>query len=255
MNELYRERRGEGPPLLLLHATLSDSRQLRALATRLAEHSTVVSVDRRGSGKSALQEPAAPIDVAAHVEDLVRVMIEESLDSAAVVGHSYGGCVALELASRRPELVRGVFAYEPPYAQVASRPVRGGIEEIGRRTIAARDRGDLGAAAMTFLEGVSGADVVAALGPGARARVEGAGQGAVSDATLLGMDPDGLASISCPVRITTGEASAPTYVEIAEALAARIPNARHTRLPGLEHMAPVLRPDTIAAAILEFLDA
>jgi pimeloyl-ACP methyl ester carboxylesterase len=255
MTVFYRQRRGDGPPLLLLHATLSNSRQTRALANGLAERFTVLSIDRRGSGKNVTQDPAAPIEVATHVEDLAEVMAVESVGPAVVVGHSYGGCVALELAARRPELVRGVFAYEPPYGQVASREVREGIAEIGRRTLAARDRGDLGSAALAFLEGVAGADAVAALGPAARARVERAGQGAVADATLLGMDPDGLTGIGCPVRIATGDASAPLYAEIAEALAARIPDASHVRLSGLDHMAPVLRPDTIAAAIFEFLDA
>jgi len=255
MTLLYRERRGDGPPLLLLHATLFNARHVRALATKLAKRFMVVSVDRRGSGQSATEGPAAPIDVAAHVEDLAQIVAAESFGPVAVVGHSYGGCLALELAARHPELVRSVFAYEPPYAQVASAEVREGMAKVGRQTIAARDRDGLGAAALTFMAGVSGTAAVAALSPGARARIERAGQGAVADATLLGMDPDGLKHISCPVRITTGDASAPTYAEIAEALAARIPGASHERLPGLDHMAPVLRPDAIAAVILEFLDA
>ena len=45
-------RTGEGPPLLLLHATLSSSRQLQSLANRLAASYPVIAVDRRGSGES-----------------------------------------------------------------------------------------------------------------------------------------------------------------------------------------------------------
>jgi pimeloyl-ACP methyl ester carboxylesterase len=252
---VHHERRGGGSPLLLLHATLSSSRQLRALATRLASSHTVVSVDRRGSGRSVFEGPAGPLDVATHVEDVAEILAAEGLGPVAVVGHSYGGCIALELAVRRPELVRALFVYEPPYAQVASPAVREGIAEIGRRTLAARDADGLAAAALAFMEGVSGAPAVAALSPAGRAQVERGGQGAVADATLRGMRPDALDRISCPVRVVTGDASAAAYADIAAALVQRIPDAEHVSLSGLDHMAPVLQPDRVAASIFEFLAA
>lgn len=250
---LHYERHGEGPALLLLHSTLSSSRQLRTLATRLAQRFTVISVDRRGSGRSTFEGPAEPILVTTHLEDLARIIAGEGLGPVATVGHSYGGCIAIELASHHPELVTAVFAYEPPYALVASPEAQAGLAEVGRRTLVARDEDGLAAAALMFMAGVSGADAVAAMSPGARRRVEEAGQGAVADATLEGMDPDALGHIGCPVRIATGGASAPFYAEIADALVARIPAADHLRLPGLEHLAPVLRPDAIAEAIEGFL--
>ena len=253
MTPLHYDRRGEGPPLLLLHATLSSSRQLRTLATRLATAHTVVSVDRRGSGQSTFEGPARPIEVATHVDDLALIIEAEQLGPVALVGHSFGGCVALELAARRPQLVRAVFAYEPPYAQVAPPDVQEDMAEVGRRTLAAHDGAGPGAAALTFMEAVSGAEAVATLSPAARARVELAGQGAVADATLLGMDPDALDRLSCPVRIVTGADSAAFYAHIAAALVARIPASDHQRLDGLDHMAPVLRPEPIADAVEEFL--
>ena len=250
---LYYERHGDGPPLLLLHSTLSSSRQLRTLALRLARRYTVVSIDRRGSGRSTLDGPSEPIPVTTHIDDLADIIAAEDLGPVAAVGHSFGGCIAIELASHQPDLVGAVFAYEPPYAPVAPAEARAGMAEVGRRTLAARNEQGLPAAALTFMEGVSGADAVAALSPSARARVERAGQGAVADATLSGMDPEALHRITCPVRIATGGASAPFYAEIADALAARIPGADHLRLPGLEHMAPVLRPDATADAVEDFL--
>ncbi len=93
------------------------------------------------------------------------------------------------------------------------------------------------------------AAAVTALGEAARARVGEAGQGAVADATLKGMDPSGLAHIACPVRIATGGRSQPLYVAIAEDLVERISGADHVRLEGLDHMAPVLRPEAVALAV------
>jgi pimeloyl-ACP methyl ester carboxylesterase len=67
------------------------------------------------------------------------------------------------------------------------------------------------------------------------------------------MDADGLSRIECPVRIATGTASGPLYGAIADGLVARIPGADRVELDGLDHMAPVLRPDPVAAAVEEFL--
>jgi len=253
MKLLHYERVGHGPPLILLHATLSSSRQLRALATRLSAGFSVVSIDRRGSGQSAADAPPEPIDMAVHAADVAAVADAEGLDPSAIVGHSYGGCVALELAVCRPELVSAVFAYEPPYIPVAPPGVQADMAEVARRMLEARDRGDLEEVALTFMEAVSGAEAVAALKPAARARVGRAGQGVIADATLLGMDPDGLEHISRPVRIATGGASQPLYADIATALADRIPGASLGRLDGLDHMAPVLSPEAFASAVEAFL--
>jgi pimeloyl-ACP methyl ester carboxylesterase len=250
---IHYQREGAGPPLLLLHATLSSSRQLRSLASALARCFTVVSVDRRGSGGSAIDAPAAPIDVATHLDDLVAIARAEALGPAVVVGHSYGGCVALELAARQPERVAAVFAYEPPYGPLAPPAAQAHMAQVAGRTLAAAAGGELAAAALAFMEGVSGAAAVASLSPAARARIGRAGQGAVADATLLGMRPDGLGAIECPTRITTGLASERLYADIAEALAARIPAASHQRLDGLDHLAPILQPAAIAAAIGSFV--
>jgi len=252
---VYR-RVGSGPPLILLHGTLSSARQLRTLASRLAGRFTVLSVDRRGSGDSvaAAASPLGPIDVAVHIEDLVAIASAEGVGASTIVGHSYGGCLALELAARRPELATAVFAYEPPYGPLAPAVVQNHMAEVGRRTLEASKRDGLAAAALTFMAGVSGEAAVEALSPAARERIGRAGTGAIADATLLGMDPHGLAVISCPTMIATGGASDRVYVEIAEALADHIGGAVHDRIPGVDHMAPIMAPDVVAAAIDAFAD-
>jgi len=243
-----------GPPLVLLHATLSSSRQLRPLADQLAVRFSVLGIDRRGSGAGAGlgREPAAAVDVAVHVDDLVAILDTMQLGPCIVVGHSYGGCLGLELAARHPERARSVWAYEPPYAPLAPPDVRERLAEVGRRTREAGEQGDGAAAAEAFFESVAGPGALATLSPVARERIRSQGGAAIAESTLRGLEASGLAGISCPVRIATGTSSAPWYVPIADALVERIPGAVHERIERADHGAPLTDPAAIAASIMGF---
>ena len=113
------------PLVVLLHATLSTGRQLAPLARALAAPGDlrVVAPDRRGSGERRLDPPRA-VDVAEHLADLAALLDAEGAGRAVLVGHSFGGVVALEAAARLPERVAAVVAYEPPYGPLAEAAVR-----------------------------------------------------------------------------------------------------------------------------------
>ena len=243
---------GQGSPILLLHATLSTAVQLARLARRLAAAgATVVSIDRRGSGESRQADPR-PVAVAVHVADALAVLDAEGLDGLEapfVVGHSYGGVVALELAARAPRRVRGVVAYEPPYASLADDATRLAMRRLGAATVRAHRVGGAPAAAETFLRAVAGDGAFEALPERSRAFVLAEGDGALVDAALRGLDPAGLARIAVPVVVATGGASERLYRPIADALVARIPGARRVVLPGLPHTAPITEPGPIVELV------
>ncbi|MBF8290319.1 MAG: O-succinylbenzoic acid--CoA ligase [Chloroflexi bacterium] len=246
---------GEGKlPILLLHGTLSNGRQLTPLAAELARagDTRVLAVDRRGSGASRLPDPA-PIDIGVHVEDLVAVLDREAIGTVALVGISYGAVQALELAARQPDRVIAVVAWEPPYGPLASLADAARMFEIGVATETAHRAHGPAAAAEVFLRGVAGHAAWERLSPRARAFIEGEGDGALADAALAGLDPEGLARIAAPVTLITGDASEPFYAPIADALVARVPGARRIRLPGLGHAGPILDPSTVAATVREAL--
>jgi lipase len=103
-----------GPPdaatLLCLHGVTSWGGRFRVLAeTRLARF-RVVAPDLRGHGVSDW-EPPWSLD--AHVGDLVDTLNALHLDRVDVVGHSFGGRLALELAARHPERVGRVVLLDP----------------------------------------------------------------------------------------------------------------------------------------------
>jgi pimeloyl-ACP methyl ester carboxylesterase len=241
--------------ILLLHGTLSNAAQLDRLAASLARPGdvTVHALDRRGSGSSRLAQPR-PLDVSVHVDDLVAYLDCRGIDRAAVVGVSFGGALALELAARHPDRVAAVVAYEPPYGPVADPATQAAFGELAGAVAEAHATGGAAAAAETFLRAVAGDAAWDRLSPRARAFLEHEGDGALADAGLAGLDPDGLARIVAPVTILTGGASEPFYAPIADALAARIPGARRDTLVGWTHTSPITQPGIVAAALRACLE-
>ena len=183
------------PTIVLLHATLSASIQLVGLARLLAARGPVLSLDRRGSGESRADAPR-PLDVAVHVADVAALLDAEGVAAAILVGHSFGGVVALEAAARLPGRVRAVVAWEPPYGPLADGPTRAAFAAVAAATERAHATGGGTAAAATFLAGVAGDGAWAALSTRARAFIAAQGDGAYADAALAGLDPDGLARIT-----------------------------------------------------------
>jgi pimeloyl-ACP methyl ester carboxylesterase len=98
---------GAGEPLLLLHGLAGSSRNWCEALPALVERYRVISVDLPGHARSgALPRGATTADFASSV---AAVLDAESVEGALVAGHSFGGLVALRLAQRRPELVRGLL--------------------------------------------------------------------------------------------------------------------------------------------------
>ncbi|MCU0482807.1 MAG: alpha/beta fold hydrolase [Chloroflexi bacterium] len=242
------------PAVVLLHATLSTGRQLGALARELAAPGDlrVLAPDRRGSGTRRLDDPR-PVSIDEHLADLAALLDAEGIERAILVGHSFGGALAIEAAARLPDRVAGVVAYEPPYGPLAEPDVRVAFADLARATAESFAAGGPGAAAAVFVDGVGGPGSWDALPDRTRAFLVREGAGALADAGLTGLRPEGLAAISCPVTILLGTASEPFYRPIAAALAARVRGARRVDLAGLRHTAPITDPVAIAAAVREVM--
>ena len=104
-------RAGSGPPVLLLHGGPGlGFDYLRDLADELAEENDVVWYQQRGLAPSGSE---GPFTVATEVGDARRVLDALGWDKAYVVGHSWGGHLALHVAEALPERVFGVLAVDP----------------------------------------------------------------------------------------------------------------------------------------------
>lgn len=103
----------EGPPVVLVHGLLVGNLAgwFFTVAPELAETRPVILYDLRGHGLS--ERPPTGYDVATLAEDL-SALTEDTPGPLTLVGHSYGGLVALHLARTRPERVERLALLEAP---------------------------------------------------------------------------------------------------------------------------------------------
>ena len=102
-----------GDPILAIHGVKSHGRRFRRLAEEAWPERTTLAVDLRGHGASTW---APPWDVATHVADLLETLDAEGVERVAVVGHSFGGCLATHLAAAAPERVERFVLLDPAIA-------------------------------------------------------------------------------------------------------------------------------------------
>ncbi len=103
--ELHYELAGEGPRLLYISGTGGDLRTKPGVFDGpLPKHFEVLAYDQRGMGRSS--KPDAPYSMADYADDAAALMDAVGWDEARVIGVSFGGMVAQELALRHPSKVK-----------------------------------------------------------------------------------------------------------------------------------------------------
>jgi pimeloyl-ACP methyl ester carboxylesterase len=113
---------GEGPPVVLLHGLAGCAANWVEVAAALAARHRVLALELPGHGGSPPLPESGGIDAFA---DAVAAAIEaEAAAPALVVGHSFGGQVALRVAERSPALVRGLLLVAPSGIETRRRAAR-----------------------------------------------------------------------------------------------------------------------------------
>lgn len=109
---LHYIRGGAGPTVILLHGFPEDWYEYRRVIPRLAEHFTVMAVDLRGLGGSAVTTDG--YDAANMAEDVHQLAERLHLGHVYLVGHDIGGMVAYAFVRRYPEASRGAMIIDAP---------------------------------------------------------------------------------------------------------------------------------------------
>jgi pimeloyl-ACP methyl ester carboxylesterase len=227
--------------VVIVHGSMDSSASFARLDDQLPDMN-VTRYDRRGYGRS-IHPGDDPVDVAGHVEDLVTVLGD---DPAVVLGHSFGGVIALAAAATAPDLVRGVVAYEAPMPWVPWWP------EVPLPETLDCDRGVLDRAAETFMRRAMGPQRWDELPSDKKASFFASAPAWVTElwSAVHGIPaPYDPARIRVPVVSAYGTATDPRHTRAAEVLAAEVPCAKLVQIDGADHVVHRRRPDALADLI------
>jgi pimeloyl-ACP methyl ester carboxylesterase len=238
--------------VFLVHGAGMDQSVWTLQGRHLAFHGwNALAVDLPGHGRARGQEPLASIGAMAEWLDGV---IGETLDHhAAVIGHSMGALVALELAARRPERVTALallgaaaaMPVHPDLLDLAARHDPKAVELILDWGFG--PRGKLGGNPLPGAWVMGTARQLLLRGDPAVLAADLAACAAYADG------PAAAAAVRCKALVLAGAEDRMTPLPAARALAAAIPGAQLTELPATGHMLMVEAPEETRKALAVFL--
>lgn len=251
---------GDGPPLLLAHATGFHGRVWEPVAAHLPDFHCFAP-DLRGHGDSVIP-PGLAFEWSGFASDILAIVEAMGWTDLGAAGHSKGGAALLLAEQRRPGTFRSLYLFEPivfpPFDGPV--PVSNPLADGARRR---RDRFDSYDAAYANFASKPPLD---ALHPAAlRAYVDG-GFAQQADGTVvlkcrpeteaevytMGSQHDAyvhLADVRCPVTVAAGVEIPFSPSSFAPPIVSALPHGRLERHDDLGHFGPLEDPATIARAI------
>jgi len=252
------EVQGSGEPVVLIHGShIADTFATLMAEPALRDHFSLIRYHRRGFAGSSRAD--APLPISRQAADCLALLRQLGVQRAHLVGHSYGGAIALQLALDAPEAVRSLSLLEPALFDVPSFVQ---LSEQIERTAQIYEAGDKAGAVDAFLEAVCGREYRAALDR----RLPGAFEQAVTDAgTFFDVELPALgewtfsredaARINHPVLGVLGadsDAVWPGWGESHRLSLEWLPQAKPFVLPRAAHLLQVQNPGDMARGLAAF---
>ena len=254
-SSFYYEEQGEGQPILLIPPSGSTASTWGTLPRDLAGAGRVIAYDRRGYTRSGGEVIRSATE---HTRDAAAILDALEARPTVLVGTSAGATIALDLAVRRPDLVRAVVVHEAAW-QALRHPDASGLVVLAKIQWLAW-RGRYGQAAETLLRWVyayrDGGSAWDAFPEQWRRTARENGRSVVADlkSTMGGYpSPQDLATIAAPVVCTYGSRSRSYMRAVTRSLAHAIPATSVREIGGAAHAVAFDAPGNFAQVIAEVI--
>ncbi|MEV8374894.1 alpha/beta hydrolase [Kribbella sp. NPDC056861] len=232
---------GSGPAVVLVHAGVCDARMWARQVEDLRVDHRVITLDLRGFGETPLTAGAKYSDAG----DVLELLDELGVETAKVVGSSYGGYVVLQAASRQPERFSRLVLMSPPADDV--------VPTDDFRAFAAEENELLAAG---DIDGAAELNVRTSVGPEgddeARELVR-VMQKHAFEVQLAAGDVDNdeweVGGITAPIKLFTGAHELRFFAACVKHLSELLPEVEHTELPWAGHLPSLERPAEMTALI------
>ena len=254
-DRFYREA-GTGEPIVLLHCSAGSSGAWVPVMNQLGRDYRALAPDLLGYGRSAPWPLDVPLTSGGEL-GVLEALLNVAGRPVHLVGHSYGGTVALSAARRFPRRVASLTLIEP----VAFHLLRSADEPDGWREVTALAERHLAligegrdaAAAEAFVTYWSGPKAWQQMPHAARdAAVRSAAKVAAEWLLMFAAedDLDEIAGIEAPTLLVCGGRTRTPARWVVEILRQALPHAQHHEIADAGHMSPLTHPACVADTIL-----
>lgn len=245
---------GQGELVVLLHSGGMSSRQWRRLIDGLARTHRALAPDLLGSGSNPPWEDDPGFHYARDL-DAVRALLETTDAPFHLIGHSYGGMLALQLARRMPSRVRSLAVYDP-----VAYGVLAGTDDDAAQTALLLDEAIGGGDAWfeRFVDYWNGPGAWRALAEPARASFLRVGRKVFREVCSLLRDrtpASEYAGITAPTLLLTGENTPAAARRVVEVLRETLPHAVREVIEGAGHMGPLTHAEQVNERLIRHVTA
>lgn len=242
---------GSGPAVVLLHSSLGSKTQWRGLAERLARSHRTLAIDLLGYGDAPAPGDCDGFSLDVEVERVLALVAQRLRpgERFQLVGHSYGGGVALRLAQTVPQRVASLALFEPTAFHLVGDedPAIAEVRAVADSLVPTDDADALTRQAERFIDFWNGAGSFAALPEARRAVFVRQMPKVRYDFRALLDDPQrapALARLRVPTCLIVGSASPACARRVAAVLEDVLPVVQVHHVP-TGHMGPVTHPDLV----------
>jgi pimeloyl-ACP methyl ester carboxylesterase len=248
--------------VLLLHSSASSGAQWRDLCGQLADRFVVLAPDLYGYGAAEPWPGQAAMTLADEVAR-IEALLAQHPGPLHLVGHSYGGAVALRLALQAKGRVRSLTLIEPVAfhlllgGSALERALYAEIAGLARRVATALCSGAYWSAMAAFVDYWNGAGAFDQLSPERRQDLSRRiGTVALNFSAVMeeAVPLSAYRQIEAPTLLLAGAMTAPTTRQIVELLGRALPHACSQVIAGAGHMLPLTHRDPVNIAIAGHLD-